>query len=225
MELILTSNFPESAPRQVVERIKAVGAAPRVAWIAESTEMWRRLFEPSRARFEALGCTDLEYCDIDEDPDPVQIAYVHEFDLIYLHGEDPVRFRRNMLRTGMAGRLRHAAMGGTLIVTSSAGSLLMTPNVSLYRLKTESVDQVMSNWWRFDGTGAVAYEVLPHADRWEAPFLERVLDYSARLDHDIIGVPDGGALFHIGPHTFDYVGEVVRYRKGTVERHGRVPLA
>ena len=219
MNVILTSDFPSSAHPQVVERMKAVGPRPRIAWVASETASGRAHFGGAEVRFRELGFDQLEYCDIDEEKDEVQLAYLYEFDIVYLSGGDPLRFRYNMLRTGLSGRLRQCASMDRLIVAASGGSLLLTPNVSLYRLQSESVDAVVDTRARFDGMSAVPYEVLPHLNRWDEEFLEKVSRYSARLENDIIAIADGAAVFPQTLHSFEYVGEVSRYRQGVREEY------
>ena len=126
-----------------------------------------------------------------------------------------------MLRTGLSGRLRQCASLDRLIVAASGGALLLTPNVSLYRLQSESVESVLETRGRFEGMNAVPYEVLPHVDRWDEAFLERVTHYSAKVDNDIIALADGAALFPQTEHAFQYVGGVVRYRQGVREEYAR----
>jgi peptidase E len=214
MNLILTSDFPRSAPSAVIDRLRAHHASPRIAWIAPDTPGGLTHFDLARERFAALGFDQLEHCDIDQDKDEVQLAYLYEFDIVYLSGGDPVLFRYNMLRAGLGGRLRQAASAGRLIVAASGGAMLLTPNVSLHRLLSEPLDTVMETRGRFDTLGAVPYEVLPHINRSEPEFLERVREYSARIAHDIIGIADGGAVFPAAGGSFAHAGEVVRFHRG-----------
>jgi dipeptidase E len=217
MSVILASDFPSCANPRIVERIGAAAPRPRIAWIAAETATGRLQFAESSQQFAALGFDNLEYCDIDEETDEVQLAYLYEFDVIYLSGGDPLQFRANMLRTGLSGRLRQCGSLGRLIVASGGGALLLTPNVSVHRLHAETVEEVLATRSRFDGMGAVAYEVLLHANRCEAEFLERVRRYSERTDTDILAIDDGGAVFAETPHAFDWVGDVARYRQGIRE--------
>ena len=107
-----------------------------------------------------------------------------------------MRFRYNCLRAGLAGRLRQCAGAGRLIVAASGGALLLTPNVSLFRLQTESVEAVLATSAAdFDALGAVTFELLPHANRLEAAFLDKVRRYSEQTETDIVAVADGGAMF------------------------------
>lgn len=216
MNLILTSNFPSQAIDVVVTRMRAVTPDPRIAWIPPYTDAEGAFFADARERFGALGFHQLECVDIDEDRDDVQIAYLHEFDIIYLSGGDAVRFRYNAIRTGLSGRLRQCAAAGRLIIAASGGALLLTPNVSLFRLQTESLDDVLATRGRFDAIGAVPYEFLPHANRVDVAFLEKVQHYSRRIDHDIVALADGGAILHTSPDSSAVVGNFTRYRRGNI---------
>jgi peptidase E len=211
MNVILTSDFPSSAPPNVVDRIRAVGQHPRIAWIPPDTDGGEQHFYDACRRFAALGFDRLEYCDIDRRKDDVELAYLHEFDVVYLSGGDPLRFRFNMLRAGLGGRLRQCLGAGRLIVAASGGALLLTPNVSLFRLESESVDDVLATRSRFDALAAVPYEFLPHVNRLDRAMLEKVSRYCERVDNDVIGVADGGALVHSAA-AVEQVGEIVRFR-------------
>ena len=216
MGLILTSDFPATATAAIVDRIKAVAQGPRIAWIPPYTDKEGARFSEAGLRFGEAGFDQLEYLDIDEDLDQVQLAYLHEFDVIYLSGGDPVRFRYNALRAGLAGRLRQCAALGRLIVGAGGGALMLTPNISLFRLQSESVGDVLATRGRFDALGAVSFELLPHANRLDAGFMNKVRGYSERIDADIVAVADGAAIFSASPGEFQHVGVVTRYRRGEI---------
>jgi peptidase E len=213
MRLILTSDFPASAPAEVVERLKAAGESPRIAWIPPDTEGYHAHFNDARQRFSALGFDRLEACDIDREKDDVQLAYLHEFDVVYLSGGDPLRFRFNMFRSGLSGHVRRCLTAGRLVVAASGGALLLTPNVSIFRLRAESLESVLGDRGRFDAMSAVPYEILPHANRCDQALLGKVRRYSEHVEHDVVTLADGAALLHTGD-AFAAVGEVVRYRTG-----------
>ena len=214
MNVILTSDFPSTAVPAVVARLKAQGPNPRVAWIAPFSEGAPARFALAQARFAEFGIQHLEYCDIDQEPDDVQLAYLGEYDVVYLSGGDPVRFRYNMLRTGAGGRVGHCIRAGRLVVAASGGSLQLTPNVSIVRLQTEPLEDVIATRGAYNGLGAVPYEFLPHVNRCTDEFLEKVRAYSEHVDHEIVGLADGGAIVHDTPERYEPVGDVVRFRQG-----------
>ena len=216
MGLILTSDFPATATAAIVDRIKALAPGPRIAWIAPCTDKAGAHFTDAGLHFSEAGFDQLECLDIDEDLDQVQLAYLHEFDVIYLSEGDPVRFRYNAIRVGLAGRLRQCATLGRLIVGAGGGALMLTPNVSLFRLQSESVDDVLATRGRFDALGAVSFELLPHANRLDPVFMDKVRRYSEQTDTDIVALSDGAAVFSASTGEFDHVGVITRYRRGEI---------
>lgn len=216
MNLILASDFPSTAHERVVAHIRSTAREPRIAWIPPFTDVGGSRFSDASQRFAALGFSRLELVDIDDERDEVQIAYLHEFDVIYLSGGDPVRFRYNAIRSGLAGRLRQCIAAGHLVVAASGGALLLTPNVSVFRLQDEPLEEVLATRDRFSALGAVNYELLPHLHRWDAAFLAKVRGYSQGVEHDVIALADGGAMFHLGDDAVESVGTITRYRKGHI---------
>ena len=216
MNLILTSDFPVTPNAKVVSALQAQGTEPRIAWIPPHTEGSAEAFAIAKQQFGALGLNAVECLDIDEDRDEVQIAYLHEFDVVFLSAGDAVRFRYNAIRSGLSGRLRQCAAAGRVIAAAGGGALLLTPNVSVMRLEDETVDAVLATRGRLDALGAVDYEMLPHRDRWAEHVRERVRAYSAVIDHDVVALADGSAIFHMNGAPPATDGNLTRYRKGTI---------
>ena len=75
---------------------------PRVAWIPPFTGMGHERFPPAKELFEAHGFPDLEYCDIDGEPDERQLARLDRYDILYLTGGDPIGFRLSHSACGVA---------------------------------------------------------------------------------------------------------------------------
>jgi dipeptidase E len=215
VNLALTSDFP-STPNQVVfDRMNDSSPHPRIAWIPPLTGLGRERFPAARSLFETYGFPDVEYCDIDEEPNEQQLAYLDHYDVVYLTGGDPIRFRRNIFRLGLSVRLQQRLEAGRLIVAASGGSMQFTKNVSLFRLLTATLDEVMANRGEYAALGVVDYEILPHLNRCEPSFLETVRRYSERVAHDVVGLADGAALLHEGD---DYrcVGQAAIFRGGAM---------
>jgi peptidase E len=216
MNLILASDFTAIVRDAVSARIRSAGEQPRIAWIAPYTAADTSAFRAASQHFGALGFSQVECVDIDEERDDVQIAYLHQFDVIYLSDGDAVRFRYNAIRAGLAGRLRQCANAGRLIVGAGGGALLLTPNVSLSRLSNAAIDEVLASRGRFEALSAVPYEVLPGGEAPDATLLDQLQQYSARVEHDILIMASGAALFPGAGAAFEHVGAITRYRHGKI---------
>ena len=214
--LVLTSDLPSTANQAVFEFMRSGNPCPRIAWIPPFTVMGHEHFPGSQVLFEAHGFSDLEYCDIDNEPNEEQLVHLDQYDVIYLTGGDPIGFRRNILRVGLAGGLRQYLTTGRLIVAASGGSMQLTKNVSLFRLLTAALDEVFENRGEYEALGVVDYEILPHLNRFEPSFLEVVRHYSERVDHDVIGLADGAAVLHRSSDNYWCVGQATRFHSGVL---------
>jgi peptidase E len=216
MNIALTSDLPSSANQAVFDLMRSRHSHPRIAWIAPFTRTGREHFPVAQGQFATYGFSNLEYCDIDEQPNEMQLVTLNQYDVIYLSGGVPIVFRQNIIRSGLATQLRECALAGCLIVAASGGSMQLTKNVSIFRLLTTSLDKLLADRSDYKALGIVEYEILPHINRLEPSFLEKVRRYSERLAHDVLGLADGAALLYVNSDDYSCVGQVARFRKGEI---------
>jgi peptidase E len=216
MNLILTSDFPSTDNRAVFDRVRAGSAQPRIAWIPPFTDIGRKRFARAKELFGSCGFGDLDYCDIDEEANEAQLSRLADYDIVYLSGGDPLRFRTNIHRSGLARLLPRFLAAGRTVIAASGGSMQFTRNVSLFRLQATTLDEVFAERSKYAGLAVVGYELLPHVNRFPSAFLETVRQYSARVDYDVIALADGAAVLHTSRDTYHCVGQAARFRKGVV---------
>lgn len=216
MNLALTSDLPTTANQMVFDLMRNRHPQPRIAWIAPLTSTGREHFPLAQSRFSEYGFFNLEYCDIDKEPNEMQLSTLDQYDVIYLSGGDPIRFQRNILKIGISIQLRKCLDVGCLVVAASGGSMQMTKNVSLFRLVGTPLDKVLAEHSAYKALGIVDYEILPHVNRLESTFLEKVRRYSEEVPDDIIGLADGAALIYTNSDDFLFTGQVTRFRKREV---------
>jgi len=214
--VIVTSDFPSTAMPAIFERMRSRCADPRIAWIPPATRTGCPRFPIAQKVWEAYGFSKLEYCDIDEQPDSRKLAGLAGYDIIYLSGGEPLAFRHNIVKMDLAARLEECVAAGHLLVGASGGAMQLTQNLSLFRLLTVDLAKVLSERERYRALGVVDYEVLPHADRFDLPFLEAVQQYSEYVPHDVIALADGAAVLHKSRTDFECIGPVVIFRRGGI---------
>lgn len=217
MNLALTSDLPSTVNQVVFDLMKKDNAQPRIAWIAPSTNAGHEYFPTAQNQFSTYGFSNLEYCDIDEKSTETQLAAIDQYDVIYLAGGDPIQFRQNILRSGFSTQLQNALDAGRLVVAASGGSMQLTKNVSLYRLLTTAIDKVLVGYHKYEALGIVKFEIVPHVNRLESSFLEKVRLYSERVTNDVFGLSDGAALVFANSDDYLCTGQVIRFRKGEVK--------
>jgi peptidase E len=216
LNIALTSDLPSTPNRAVFDFMRSGRPHPRIAWVPPFTSVGRERFRAAQELFAAYGFSNLEYCDIDEGPNQEQLDGLDQYDIIYLSGGDPIGFRRNILRAGLPALLRQCLDAGRLIVAASGGSMQLTKNVSLFRLLSAPLEEVLDSRGEYEALGAIEYEILPHLNRFEVSFLETVRRYSERVAHDVIGLADGAALLHTSRDNYRCVGQTTRFRNGVM---------
>ena len=216
MNLVLTSNLPSTSTNAVLASMRSTRPRPRIAWIPPHTDAGLKRFEAARGQFRGLGFDAVDCCDIDRERDEEQLANLPDYDCIFLSGGDPLRFRRSLYSSGVHDVLKKCVAAGRLIVGASGGSMLLTANVSLFRLQSEPLIDVVEQRMNFEALELVPYEFLPHLNHHQPEFLELVRQYSAQIAHDVIGLVDGGAILHTSRTDYEIVGKSVVFRRGKV---------
>ena len=216
MNLSLTSNLPTTPIKAVYELMRRAGDHPRVAWIPPSEDDGQERFVKARMLFETHGFDRLEYISIGGNRSE-RTTRLAEYDIVYLSGGDPIRFRSNLIQASLDAELRNCIGAGKLIVASSGGSMQLTKNISVFRLIEFEVDEVIDQWSQYEALDIVPYEFLPHLNLHSESFLEKVRLYSQAIDHPVIGVEDGGALVHKSSNQYEVIGQASIFRHGDVD--------
>jgi peptidase E len=216
MNLVLTSNLPSTPIEAVYQLMRQLGEQPRIAWIPPFEDIGNRHFAEAKMLFEAHGFKRLESFNIgiggSESPAPLE-----EFDLIYLSGGDPVKFRAHLLQSNLVTHLRNCIDNGKMIVASSGGSMQLAQNISTFRLLNLEVEHVIAQRNEYGAIGIVPYEFLPHLNAHDGSFLEKVRKYSQAISHPVIGIEDGGALIHISRDEYQLIGRASIFHYGEIE--------
>jgi peptidase E len=216
MNLILTSDFPSTGNEVVLARMWSSATKPRIAWISPGPDAGGERFRRAQEQFGRYGFDRLESCDIEAEVDEHRWSQLEQYDILYLSGGDPIRFRRNLRRTGLSEQLRKYLAAGQLVVAASGGALQLTQNVSLFRLQGATVDDVFARRSEYEALGVVAYELLPHLNRFEPAFLEKVRQYSERVACDVLALADGAAVLHSSRDDYRCVGQAAIFRQGVM---------
>lgn len=216
LNLVLTSNLPSLPIEAVYQLMRQTEEQPRIAWIPPFKDIGNKHFAAAKRLFEAHGFDRLESFSIDGG-ETESLSRIEDYDVIYLSGGDPIRFRASLLQSNLATHLRDCIDTGKVIVASSGGSMQLTQNVSVFRLLNLEVEQVIAQLNEYEALGVVPYEFLPHLNVHGESFLEKVRQYSRGISHPVIGIVDGGALMHKSRDQYQITGRASIYRHGDVE--------
>lgn len=140
------------------------------------------------------------------------LKQVLKSDMIYLSGGNTYYFLKHLRRSGMTGHLRNFVKNGGILAGSSAGSIIMTPNIHMAALPSFDCDDNEVNLKRLKSLNLVKFEFSPHyrkSKRYDAEL--RI--YSKKLDYPVYACTDGSGIV-INGKSRTFVGHVIGFFKG-----------
>jgi len=178
--------------------------SPRIGFIPTSSDPERRYFQECKAFYYRLGM-DLTVCfELDKEWRPELLESLLDCDAIHLSGGNTYYFlhwlrRRNMMDT----LIRYVDRSGVLIGVS-AGSILMTPDISTSAL---CGDEVMEGESNFSGLGLVDFSFVPHFGDIPAD-VDDLKKYSRDKQMRVYAASDSGGIIVI-ENEITCIGDVI----------------
>jgi dipeptidase E len=137
-------------------------------------------------------------------------------DAIFLGGGNTFYFLNNLRKRKLLPKLRKYARQGGLLMGLSAGSILMTPNITTAAgpsMDSDDNEIGLKNW---RALGLVPFEFSPHYYRSAA--VDRELqNYSRKMSRPIYACADGQGIV-VRNGAIRFVGRVSIFRRGSKSR-------
>lgn len=178
---------------------------PRIGFIPSSSDSERKYYNERKAFYYQLGMDLNVYFELDKEWKPNLLDSLLECDAIHLSGGNTYYFlhwlrRRNMMDT----LVQYVARGGVLIGVS-AGSILMTPDIST---STLCGDTLIAGETDFSGLGLVDFGFAPHFGdkKYDQAVLRK---YSREHGTAVYACRDSGGIVVVDDEV-KRIGDVIR---------------
>jgi len=185
---------------------------PTVTFIPASHDDAAIEFEMFRNHFLEVGVGDCQMLELDNNFSLSEARAAINVDLIYLGGGNTFHFLRSMRRSGFFDLLRYFARHGGVIAGQSAGSILMTPNISTASYPKFDCDDNYDKVKDFDALHLVNFEFFPHYSD-ERDYSKELKKQSKDLKYPIYAATDGSGIV-ISPGRVLFLGEVWSFSRG-----------
>ena len=163
---------------------------PRIAFTPASSDPERNYYTERKNFYSELGMEMDVYFELDKEWRPDLLKSLLDCDAIHLSGGNTYYFLHWLRRRNMMGTLvRYVDRGGVLIGVS-AGSILMTPDISTSAL---CGDEVMEGETDFSGLGLVDFSFVPHFGKIPAD-LDDLKQYSRDKHMPVYAARDSGGI-------------------------------
>jgi dipeptidase E len=161
----------------------------KVGYIPSTQDKDKKYFRTKVDYYQNYGIADIMFFDLYGEFTSININKLMECDIIHLSAGNPIEFRKAITNRKMEQVLWDYYHSGGIIVGVSGGALQLGQSTALFHLFKGS-DSVESS----DALKMVNFEFLPHYNRWNNDFKQKVLAYSKRTGTRILCVNDGDGV-------------------------------
>jgi len=206
-KLVLYSDQVPPLTDKIDDELKTLlnKANTRVGFIPSSSDPERKYYRDRKAFYYQLGIDLDVYFELDKEYKPDLLGSLLECDAIHLSGGNTYYFLHWLRRRNMIGTLvQYVAQGGVLIGVS-AGSILMTPDITTSSL---CGDEIIEGDTDFSGMGLVDFAFVPHfGDRPTS--LEDVKKYSHDKQMIVYAARDSGGII-VTEDNVNCIGDIIK---------------
>jgi dipeptidase E len=181
--------------------------SPSIAYIPSCSDLTRKYFNQKIEYYKALGIEDLQYFDLDEEYDASTVNEIFNYDAIHLSGGNTFYFLHLLRKRGLIGLLQAYVKEGGILIGISAGSIIMTNDISVAGLGEESDENIIGMEDK-TGLGLVDFEFAPH---WNGSmeYLELISKYAKDKNKVVYACKDGDGII-IDGNDIKLIGDVKR---------------
>lgn len=160
-KLVLYSDQIPPLTKEIDDELKILfnKPNPRVGFIPSTSDPERKYYKERKAFYYQLGIDLDVYFELDKEWKPELLELLLACDAIHLSGGNTYYFLHWLRRRNMMDTLVEYVVQGGVLIGVSAGSILMTPDISTSAL---CGDEVIEGETDFSGLGLVDFLFVPH---------------------------------------------------------------
>lgn len=188
----------------------------KVGYIPSSGDKTRKYFKEFKERFGEFGFKNFIFLSLEEEYGEKIAKDIMNSDAIYLSGGNTYHFLWWLKKRKFLSRIKNFVKKGGVLIGSSAGSILMTPNINTSGIPHWDCDKNKIGLKNFKSLGLVNFEFFPHYIPSQK--LDKELTrYSKTTHYPVFAFKEGGGIIVwdeqikiIGYHKIFYQGNVIK---------------
>lgn len=185
-----------------------------MGYIPSSSDPDRIFYTQQQSYYDILGIDLSTYFEIDVVYEPNKLNKLLACNSIHLSGGNTYHFLYWLRERGLIDPIRDFVANGGILVGASAGSILMTPEISISSIFD---DHPMAGETMTDLTalGLVGFVFLPHLNK-VAYAISVMKEYSRKYGTVVYGCQDGDGIIVNGGE-IECIGDIKKVINGVIE--------
>ena len=204
---------------KLLSMMAALKLGNRIGYIPSGPEPDRRFFNDRRQYYNIHGIEVSLFYDPEGSRAIEDREALFACDGIHLTGGHTAEYLQRLRRSGMLSLLRDWALGGGVLIGTSAGAILMTPTIATDALFTGEIPEALVKETAPD---LVPFEFFPHLNE-KASYLNELIRYSKFTNRPILACNDGDGIV-VSNGRADCIGKPVWIADGEVRHANDITL-
>ncbi|MFK3959211.1 Type 1 glutamine amidotransferase-like domain-containing protein [Guptibacillus hwajinpoensis] len=169
-----------------------------------STEDKEKIYFNSKVNYyRNYGIENIMFFDLYSEFEPTKIEDLLSSDIIHLSAGNPLEFSRALNHRHMNHVLLDYYYRGGILVGVSGGAVQFGRSTKLFQMFTGTTSEVL-----FQTLGLVDFEFLPHYNRWNTDYKNKVWEYAKTTGTTIYAANDGDGII-IEKGKLQMIGDIV----------------
>ncbi|MEO0769191.1 MAG: Type 1 glutamine amidotransferase-like domain-containing protein [Cyanobacteria bacterium J06649_4] len=202
-KLVLYSDQEIPENDQVDNRLVELIGKPdaTVGYVPSQPDPQRRYFHRKKSYYSRLDLRLTHYFDPETLNYEEDISALFSCDAIHLSGGNTFHFLKWLKALQLIDMLKDYVNAGGVLIGTSAGSILMTPNISTATLCGDTNNVALTDW---SSLGLVNFSFWPHFSTANRAFLKST---GVTTELNLYGCPDGSGII-INDGLVELIGDV-----------------
>jgi dipeptidase E len=182
-----------------------IKSRPTVGFIPSASDPERKYYNDRKAFYDQLGMDLSVYFELDVEWQPERLGKLLACDAIHLSGGNTYYFQAWLRKRNLIPGLREYVAGGGVLIGVSAGSILMTLDITTSSL---CGDEMLFGETDYTGLGLVDFAFVPHYG-YGLFTLDDIKKYAKEKHIVVYAARDTGALIVNGDEV-KCIGDVIK---------------
>ncbi|HEK9104115.1 Type 1 glutamine amidotransferase-like domain-containing protein [Bacillus pfraonensis] len=178
-----------------------------VAYLRAKSDEENKYFAKVKNYYNSIGIEEIRYFDLDKNYSEQEISNIYNYSAIHLSGGNTFQFLDRLKEKKMIQPLINYSENKGLLIGVSAGSIIMTEEISVANYLDENHVKLDS----FDALNFVDFAFLPHYNILNKDSINfKLREYSKNNKKIIYACCDGSGII-VNNKQIELVGEVVEF--------------
>lgn len=217
MKVILYSNEVIPPKMRVDQHLYSTKENVRIVFlpIMVDEETKRKHYDIVQNYYTEIGIEEIQYIDLTKKASKNILSTVKEYEVFHFSGGNTLETLVFFKESGVDAFLKSLMTMDKIFIGHCGGAVLLSSNASWIRLRTEDIDEVLTNHPRYQALGLVNFEFIPHYNRFkkEKEFIKKVVEYSIGIPTPIYTCKDGDGLI-VKDGNITFFGDFVEISHG-----------